>query len=463
MKGLQNESFVNWSKVKEADIYSRYALDEARKMTGIDFRVLMVDSLKGNTTIEDFAVQSFKDWGVGVKTGGKGVLCVIDFSQKKVKIEVGYELEAYFPDVYLSSFQDTLRNYFAGNFLGDVISSMITQMSNKYVERDKTALFSVPASHGVVSQKWLSGGAGISKKFTASIEEILAEQKAKHRGKLEHLKASSDPEVSAQRYIQSLEEGSLCSWHPLLTQGSQLMMMEYPKGASYQRNEAKPMIRYGEYFVEERGDLAVARFEQNRALPIFMRRGTDGLWYVDRVSSWLHSYYDSREKKASLIDKDIGWMFAYPELKRKAAAYPTPPLYSVDDDLLERIEELNRSIAAAPQEKDNYRKLAELFYYECYWIAAATDTAEKLLEIDPSYYPIRHLILSMGYRYPYLERHQLHYEALISQEPQRSGNWFHYKHFAKTYLKDPALEKRIAKREEEYLKNAEKRKVRRSN
>lgn len=59
--------------------------------------VLTVDSLDGSS-IEDYANEAFREYGIGSKEENNGVLLVIAIDDKAVRIEVGYGLEGALPD-----------------------------------------------------------------------------------------------------------------------------------------------------------------------------------------------------------------------------------------------------------------------------------------------------------------------------------------------------------------------------
>lgn len=76
------------------------ALDEK---TGAEVVVVTVPSL-GGSTIEDYALQLFRAWGLGEREKNNGVLLLVDKERLlsgesgKVRIEVGYGLEGAIPD-----------------------------------------------------------------------------------------------------------------------------------------------------------------------------------------------------------------------------------------------------------------------------------------------------------------------------------------------------------------------------
>lgn len=59
--------------------------------------VATVPSLQG-TSIEDYANQLFRHWGIGQKDQNNGILLLVAPQERKVRMEVGYGLEGVLPD-----------------------------------------------------------------------------------------------------------------------------------------------------------------------------------------------------------------------------------------------------------------------------------------------------------------------------------------------------------------------------
>jgi uncharacterized protein len=72
-------------------------LDDYQKSSGNAIVIAIVNNLGGDT-IENFAVQLFKDWGIGQKGKDNGVLILVSKEDRKMKIEVGYGLEGDLTD-----------------------------------------------------------------------------------------------------------------------------------------------------------------------------------------------------------------------------------------------------------------------------------------------------------------------------------------------------------------------------
>lgn len=65
--------------------------------TGAEIAVVTVSSLGGDT-VENFAVELFKEWGIGKESEDNGVLLLVARDDRAVRIEVGYGLEGALTD-----------------------------------------------------------------------------------------------------------------------------------------------------------------------------------------------------------------------------------------------------------------------------------------------------------------------------------------------------------------------------
>ncbi|HEX6217243.1 MAG TPA: TPM domain-containing protein [Vicinamibacterales bacterium] len=79
----------------EADLDRR--LDELERQTSSEVAVVTVTSLNG-VPVEDYALQLFKEWGIGQAKTDNGVLVLVAPNEREMRIEVGYGLEGILPD-----------------------------------------------------------------------------------------------------------------------------------------------------------------------------------------------------------------------------------------------------------------------------------------------------------------------------------------------------------------------------
>jgi uncharacterized protein len=73
-------------------------LTDYQKRTGIQIAVAVVKTT-GNQSLEDYSIDLAREWGVGQQGKDNGVLLLIAYNDRKVRIEIGRGLEGVFTDL----------------------------------------------------------------------------------------------------------------------------------------------------------------------------------------------------------------------------------------------------------------------------------------------------------------------------------------------------------------------------
>ncbi|MFH0799906.1 MAG: TPM domain-containing protein, partial [Pseudomonadota bacterium] len=97
-------------------------LSSFEKSTGIEVAVATLPSLEGRT-VEDVAVDLYKEWGIGKKGKDNGALFLVAPNERKVRIEVGYGLEGVLNDALTGRIID---DYVVPRFRAGEVSDGIT-------------------------------------------------------------------------------------------------------------------------------------------------------------------------------------------------------------------------------------------------------------------------------------------------------------------------------------------------
>lgn len=92
--------FVNdFAGILSSDV--RVSLEEKLKtteeQTTNEIVVVIIQTL-GDDTIENYAVELFREWGIGKKKNDNGVLLLVALDEREVRLEVGYGLEGALTD-----------------------------------------------------------------------------------------------------------------------------------------------------------------------------------------------------------------------------------------------------------------------------------------------------------------------------------------------------------------------------
>jgi uncharacterized protein len=107
-----------------------------------EIAVVTIKSLQGDY-IENYAVQLFKEWGIGTKKSDNGVLLLIALDDRKMRIEVGYGLEGALPDsVAAKIIRDDLTPQFKNaDYYGGVtlaIGNIMKATQGEYVSKEES-------------------------------------------------------------------------------------------------------------------------------------------------------------------------------------------------------------------------------------------------------------------------------------------------------------------------------------
>lgn len=96
------------------------------RQTSIQIAVATVPSLEGET-VDDYAVALFKQWGIGQKGKDKGVLLLIAQHERKMRIEVGYGLEALLPDGRCGEIirENITPSFKQGNYAAGILAGVV--------------------------------------------------------------------------------------------------------------------------------------------------------------------------------------------------------------------------------------------------------------------------------------------------------------------------------------------------
>ena len=435
--------YYNESGLTEMDQSSRACLRRARARTGVEFVTAILESIPGTMMIGDYAAGLFDRWEIGSRTGGKGVLILFVGADRTLKIEVSYHLEPYLTDAYCSSFQPTIKCYYAGLYFGDVFDSIVESLSRRILLEitEENPEWDAPAMDaGVVeaSEVFLSGGGGIIEdEYYYEKDAKLTFIKPLPPDRLREFEADRDMGKVVERYLQSLREGINYPFLGLLTEGSQMMRLEYPESPNFYGARWEDCRRGLPYRIEMEGNLAAVRFSGDNAFPIFMRLGQDGLWRVDAARAWISSWQDFAGNRSGPLYRDHPWMFAYPEYRYRESLCRVPDLRPMTVSLKDEIKRFDNVIKLNPDEPSNYFELADIFCWDCMWLATAIDLVEKGLELEPGNIPYRWLAIDLRYRFPAPEPNAQHFETLLKYEPGNSDALYGYSRHCWLFTLEP--------------------------
>ncbi|MGD9302028.1 MAG: TPM domain-containing protein [Desulfobacterales bacterium] len=139
----------------------------------IEALVVTLPSLPPSQTIESLAAEMFSDWQIGGTTGGRGLLLLLSNEEKLIKIEVAYELEDVFTDIFCGYIEDKqLKGYFLSNQVDIGIVAVMEEIEQR-AQIKHQAEYSV-AQIDELDAELLSGGAGAKRQLSDYQEEEIS-------------------------------------------------------------------------------------------------------------------------------------------------------------------------------------------------------------------------------------------------------------------------------------------------
>jgi uncharacterized protein len=142
------------------DSNSERELERLQRMlqqaTGDIIVVATVPTFQPYATIEEYAVKMFENGGKGIGERGKdnGLLIVVAVDDRKVRIEPGYELEAFITDGYAGqTIRELILPAFRTGQYGKGLVAGVTRLVGRIAEQRGVALPNLPAAPTPTSQE----------------------------------------------------------------------------------------------------------------------------------------------------------------------------------------------------------------------------------------------------------------------------------------------------------------------
>jgi hypothetical protein len=381
---------VNETGQHDFDLAFRMSLKLAEQKSGIENALVLLDSLPPSQSVEQTAADLFSRLRVGARRDGRGILYLYSARENLFKIEVSYALEGDIPDVYCHRLEEAARTYMLSEVPQDFISELIITTNLRGMSAAPAFAWSRPSW---LNEDFLSGGAGA---LTHGYRRTLADYDAAIRklpqAELSRYAPAPDAAVSAERYLESLAAGIGDPRLPLLTEGSRLFRAVVPRNEAQQQRIAEFFRSASPYRLLFAAGLALLVPQPGHSnLPLVLRRGTDGLWYVDEAKSW--TYFHRYEDNVNFFVKysDNPFLTALQALKLPnmdraiyGAHAGTPPLPAYPFSLSAAIRSVEDSIHAAPRRAANYAALGDLYLFEANWISKAIAAYETAAALAPT-------------------------------------------------------------------------------
>lgn len=139
--------------------YVNNYLSSINDRKGIDAVLIAVDSLFDFADINEMADSVFNSWKIGENNNGRGLLILLVNDEKKVRLEVSYELEDVFTDVFCGFVEDKqLSTYYQSADIGFGLLAVMEELEYR-AHLKKTGEYTEEKIN-TQDEKFMSGGAG---------------------------------------------------------------------------------------------------------------------------------------------------------------------------------------------------------------------------------------------------------------------------------------------------------------
>jgi hypothetical protein len=382
---------INQTDHHDFDLAFRMSLKLAEKKSGIENALVLLPALPPDKTIEEAATERFAKLQIGARRNGRGILYLYSAKENLLRIEVSYALEGDIPDVLLRQLEEAAKTYMLSEVPQDFISELIITTNLRGMGSNDPG--GPRARPKWLNAEFLSGGAGaLVHGYGRTLEEYERAIRHLPDAHLSEFMASADAGTTVQRYLRSLAQGIGDPRLPLLTEGSRVFRAVVPRDEAQQQRIFEFLQAAAPHRLLYADDLALVVPQPDRSnLPVVLRRGTDGLWYVDEPKAWtyFHRFEDDVNFYVKYADNPFLRQLralSIPNMQRAIydghARTPARPMYPFE--LIEMVTALENRTRAAPNDAASYAALGALYLFEMNWITKAIAWYERAALLAPN-------------------------------------------------------------------------------
>jgi len=268
----------------------------------VDIRFLFVPAIT-EKTIEELAVAKVEELRVGgLGRESRGVLLLYDVQEKRLRIEVGYGLEGYFTDAFLSYLtHEHTQAFFASGDLTTGLRLLIRMLHHNIRAAVMGSEFDPRVFELIRNNGYLSGGGGLTEvmpavggRGTAVSREMSTTQRAQYV-------PQATPQAVYELYLAWLAAGVFDPRIEIFTENSQSLMATIPVTPAYFHYIL--MTEYGKTSrIDIRDNVALQYFTDDPlATPHFYRKSGKG-WQMDMEAE----LQNSRNRVGGVYTWDYG-------------------------------------------------------------------------------------------------------------------------------------------------------------
>jgi hypothetical protein len=289
----------------------------------LDIHILTVILASSPADLDAEAVTVFENARLGAQTGAaRGLLFLVDPTGGRVRLEVGYDLEAVFTDAFVGYIERSqMVPFFQAGRVGAGVEATVELLVGRAMGDDRFAETTADRS-APQDDEHLSGGAGAR----TDVEIGAGSASKKTSARPGEYTAQSTPQATLDAYMQVLRRHVTDPELGIYTDDTRAFFRRWLVTAAQQDNELNKLeSTRGSQQTLLSGDLAVIRFPlgDRQACPYFFRRGARG-WMLDfaAMSRWIGF---NHKNQWFFRATEHPFMFAFDDVVFDGHGFPHPP------------------------------------------------------------------------------------------------------------------------------------------
>lgn len=250
----------------------------------VDMRILLVKGT-GGQPLEEFSLENMHKLRIGATNREeRGLLLVFDTLSKRLRIEVGYGLEGYFPDAFISYIiRNHAQAFFSDSNYGRGLELLLRMFHHRVREAVLGNQFD-PTVIGVLEHRgYLSSGAGAAAKISDHSDGTQFVNGTLNAPQKERFGPQPTPEALHQKYLEWLAADVFDANVGMFTRETQSHVAGLPMTKAFFQEIL--LEEYGKRYESDiRGNLALLYcVDSPFPSPHFFVKGADG-WQMDLVA-----------------------------------------------------------------------------------------------------------------------------------------------------------------------------------
>jgi len=259
-------------------------LEDIFRESDIGIKIIFVSFVQP-LTVEEAAVKKMNDLRIGGKgKEERGVLFLYVMDEKKLRAEVGYGLEEYFPDAFIGYLvRDYGNMFFSKPTSGSDVRFLIRILQHRIRSAILKNAYDPRLIDDPPSFTNLSGGAGATETATLISTDGNYKRDALSQQERGYFSPQTTVEGTYRKYLEWLYARKFDPDVPIFTRQTSSMMKSFPMTSVY--FDFILLQEAGRSFkVLERGELAMMYCTNDPLVTPHLFRKIDGLWLLDIAS-----------------------------------------------------------------------------------------------------------------------------------------------------------------------------------